>query len=128
MSRKKEIKIAEKVMTKIKKGQTKMKPKIYFVLGSIVLLLGIVGTLVVLSFGVSIFFLSLRAHARIFPGLRFLMLLKQIPWWAPVTSILGMVVSFLLLKNYNFSYKKNYGLIFFLINKGFIKIYRKENF
>lgn len=115
MSRKKQIKIAKKVMTKIKKGQTKMKPKIFFILGSVALVIGIVGTLLILSFGVSIISLSVRANAHMFPNYRLLMIIKQIPWWAPFASIIGTITSFLLLKNYDFSYKKNFGLIVILV-------------
>ena len=115
MSRKKQIKIVNKVMAKIKKGQTKMKPKIFFILGSIALVLGIIGTLVVLSFGVSIISLSIRSNSYMFPKLKMLMILRQIPWWAPSASIIGTITSFLLLKNYDFSYKKNFGLIVVLV-------------
>lgn len=102
-------------MAEIKKGQTKMKPKIYFILGSILLVMGIVGTLIILSFGASVISLSLRANAPMFPRFKLLMLLRQIPWWAPFLSVFGLVVSFLLLKNYDFSYKKNFGLILLFI-------------
>jgi len=115
MSRKKELKIYKNVMAKIVKGQTKMKPKIHFVLGSLALFLGVVGTLIFISFGVSILTFVIRSNAHFLHGRRFFMILSKIPWWASFSSILGLVSSYLLLKKYDFSYKKNFIFILLII-------------
>ena len=97
-------------MSRIKKGQVKMKPKWYFVLGSFAMIGGFLGLTIVLIFLVSLITFSLRTHGPM-GAIRYEQLLSSFPWWAPIVAIAGFGLGVLLLKKYDFSYKKNFLLI-----------------
>lgn len=94
-------------MKKIYTGKIEMKPKIYFILGSIITL----GSLII-SFISTVFFLNLikfllRSHGPM-GQIRLEQLLTSFPWWAPILAILGLIIGIKLLKQYDFSYKNNF--------------------
>lgn len=94
-------------MKKIHTEKIEMKPRIYFILGSIITL----GSLII-SFISTVFFLNLikfllRSHGPM-GQIRLEQLLTSFPWWAPVLAILGLIIGIKLLKEYDFSYKNNF--------------------
>jgi len=97
-------------MSIIKKGRAKIKPRWRFVLGSLAMVGGLVGLIVLTLFTVSLITFSLRTHGPM-GAVRFEQLLSTFPWWAPIAAIIGVVLSVKLLKKYDFSYKKNFLLI-----------------
>lgn len=105
-----EIEIQNNVMEKIKSGEVKMHSRWYFVAGSIALLTGTAGGAILAVFLVSLISFSLRSHGPM-GSYRFQELLASFPWWAALLGIAGMIAGILLLKKYDFSYKKNYWLI-----------------
>lgn len=98
------------VMNKVASGEIKMKPHWYFWLGSV---LGVVSLLVfslVSIFLLNIMFFSLRQHGPMFSW-RLQQILIIFPWWIVPLAILGIFSSIWLLKQYEFSYKKNFTAI-----------------
>lgn len=107
---KNKIDISKEVMSKIKKGQIKMKPKWMFIAGTIALVLGVVGVYILSSFLVSLVSFSLRTHGPM--GLmRYQELLASFPVWAVGLTVLGLVSGIVLLRKFEFSYKANFWII-----------------
>lgn len=113
---KKQLNISETVMSKIHTEHIRMKPRWYFIVGSIAMIGGLIGSIIATIFLVSIIAFSLRTHGPMGP-IRFQLLLSNFPWRAPVLAIAGLVSGIWFLKQYDFSYKKNfiYIIILFII-------------
>lgn len=109
------IDISEKLMPMINKGEIKMRPKWYFLLGSLAMVIGIAGLTILSVFLVSLVTFSLRTHGQM-GAVRFQELLSSFPLGAVILSVAGVGLGVWLLKKYDFSYKKN----FLLIVLGFI--------
>jgi hypothetical protein len=109
-TKKNQLKLAEKVMSQVKTGQIVMKPKWYFVTGSLLMFSGIVALSVGTIFLVNLTAFSLRSHGPM-ASWRLQMMLNSFPWWAPMLAVVGVVLGVNLLKKYDFSYQKNFKLI-----------------
>jgi len=107
---KNKIDITKEVMSKIERGQLKMRPKWMFVVGSVALVLGVIGTYVLSVFLVSLISFSLRTHGPM-GAIRYQQLLDNFPLWAVGLAIVGTVTGIVLLKRFEFSYKNNFVLI-----------------
>jgi len=108
----KNLKIQEKVISGIRSGKLRIKPKWHFVLFSFSLVVGFVGLSLVLVFLASLLSFSLRTHGPM-GEIRFQQLLSNFPWWAPLLMLLGLFLAYRLFKKYDFSYKKHYLIIIF---------------
>lgn len=96
-------------MGKILSGEVKMKPKWYFVLGSAFWLTGAVGLFAGAIFIFNLILFLLRKRG---PGIhRLELLLDSFPAWLPVVALICVVAGIILLKKYDFSYKKNFKLL-----------------
>jgi len=104
-------------MDRIEKGKITMRPRIYFVLGSVLVFVGLVATVIVSVFLISLMRFVLRAHGPM-GQYRYEALLASFPWWALILTCLGLVAGIKLLRHYDFSYKKN----FLVIVIGFIAV------
>lgn len=103
----KEIKnITENVMNQIHQGKAKMKPRIYFIVGSILTLVGLISSIIVSIFFVGLIRFSLRIYGPM-EQYRFDQIISNFPWWTVALAILGLTVGIWLLRQYDFSYKKN---------------------
>lgn len=87
-----------------------MKPRWYFILGSLGVFVGLMGIAIVSTFLVSLIAFSLRAHGPM-GDQRFQQLLQGFPWWALGVALGGIVSGVFLLKKFDFSYKKNFPII-----------------
>ncbi len=103
------------IMGKIKKGQVRMKPKWYFVFGTIFSVAGLTGLSVFSAFLINIILFVLRKHGPMAQW-RFNTMLSGFPLWIPVIAVAGMYTGIRFLKKYDFSYKKN----FIAVTVGFI--------
>ncbi len=102
-------------MKKILTGQVSMKPRWHFVVGSLAMSIGLFGSTIASIFLVSIISFSLRTHGPM-GAIRFQQLVSSFPWWAPLLALLGLGCGIWFLKQYDFSYKKNFvNLAFFFI-------------
>jgi hypothetical protein len=104
------LNIQEEIMLKIKSGQVKMKPRWYFVLGSIAMVSGLAGLTIASVFLIGLISFSLRTHGPMGP-IRFQIMLNNFPLWAVGLATIGICVGVWMLKKYDFSYKKNFPLI-----------------
>lgn len=107
---KKKINIQKVVMGKIKKEQVKMKPKLYFVGGSIMVGVGL--TALVLSSSLIVDGISFRLsslHAREmanFGWWGWKMVMRVVPWNLVLLASILVGLGVKLIKRYEFSYKK----------------------
>ncbi len=107
----KELKnITESVMGKIHHGEVKMRPKIYFVMGSLLTFFGLVFSLATSVFLVGLIRFSIRSHGGM-GSYRFEQMIESFPLWVPILAVISLCVGVWLLRQYDFSYKKNYPLI-----------------
>ena len=107
----KELKnITVAVMNKIHHGEIKMRPKVYFVVGSLLAFLGLVASMLVSVFLVGLMRFSLRTHGPM-GEYRLEQMLSSFPWWAVAVAVLGLVIGIWLLRRYDFSYKINFKVI-----------------
>jgi len=106
MSKSKSVK--NQVLEKIKKGEIKMKPKWCFILGSILLFLGTVFSTVSTIFIFNFILFLLRRHYGPIYHYRLNLILTNFPWWMILVGVLGVIFGIKLLKEYEFSYKKNF--------------------
>ena len=94
-------------MDKIHKGQIKMRPRIYFVLGSVLVVAGLVASSITAIFLVSLMRFSLRTHGPM-GQFRLEQLLSSFSLWVPLVASLALIFGVLLLRKFDFSYKKNF--------------------
>jgi len=98
-------KVEEDVMTKIKSGELKMRPKWYFVVGSVLTFIGLVASIASSVFAVGLFSFILRSNGRMFGSNRMDYILSVFPWWLPVLAIAGILFGVFLIRKYDFAYK-----------------------
>ena len=101
----KELKnITDSVMNEIHQGKIKMKPRIYFILGSILTFIGLISSIVISIFLFGLIRFSLRTHGPM-GQYRFDQLLSNFPWWIIILAIFGLILGIWLIRKYDFSYK-----------------------
>ena len=91
-------------MSKIDAGEIKMKPKWYFILGSIFTFIGLVSTVVVSTFSIGLIRFSLRSHGPM-AEYKFDQMIADFPLWTLALAILGLILGIWLIRRYDFSYK-----------------------
>ena len=99
--------IKESVMNQIHLGKAKMKPRIYFIIGSILTLIGLISSVFVSIFLIGLTRFSLRAHWGRGAQYKLDQMLSDFPWWTVLLAILGLIIGIWLIRQYDFSYKKN---------------------
>ena len=117
-------KTTEEIMGKIHKGQIKMRPRVYFILGYILTIMGLVFSFITSIFFVGITRFSWRSHGKM-GELRLEQLLSTFSWWMPILAILGLITGIFLLRKYDFTYKINFklliiGLVASILIAGFV--------
>lgn len=110
MSKNIKINLEKEVMSKIVSGKILMKPRWYFVLGSLLSGIGITLSVVSSIFFINLLFFISRKHGP--NGVnRLYEILNSFPIWIPIIAIIGIIAGIFLLKRYDFSYKNNFYLI-----------------
>jgi magnesium-transporting ATPase (P-type) len=102
--------ITQEIMRKIEVGEIKMKPKIYFLLGSIITFIGLISTVIVSTFSIGLIRFSLRSHGPM-GQYRLDQIMTKFPWWTLILAIFTLTLGIWLIRKYNFSYKVKPGLI-----------------
>ena len=126
---KKEKDLSKSVMKEIQNKRIKMKPKVYFILGSFLLAAGLVGTMLLSAYFTHLILFRFRAEGPMEflrfgqPGIR--PFLFSFPWLPLLLTIGGLIGGIALLKRYDFSYKKSLlglvtGMIVLVLGSGFI--------
>lgn len=105
----KQINIEKEVMEKILSNKVRMKPKWYFVGGSVLSILGLSGFFITSAFLTNI--LIFLAHKR-GPGVhRLEYMIENFPVWLPFAAILAALGGIFMLKKFEFSYKANFKIV-----------------
>ena len=111
----KPVDLEKTIMAKVASNEISMKPRWFFVAGSVFSVAGLVAFSIAAVFLTNLTVFLLRKHGPMGEW-RLQMMLESFPWWIPVLAIGGIMAGIWLLKKYDFSYKKN----FWLIIAGFI--------
>lgn len=93
-------------MGQIHFGKIKMKPKIYFVVGSTLTFFGLVFSIITSVFFVGLVRFSLRIHGPM-GQFKLDQMVSNFPWWTTIFAILFLTIGIWLVRQYDFSYKKN---------------------
>lgn len=102
----KELKnIEDVVMNKIHHGNIKIKPRIYFIIGSIFAFIGLVSTVLVSTFLVGLIRFSMHSNFGYRAQYKLDMMISNFPWWLILFAIIGLTVGIWLIRKYDFSYK-----------------------
>ncbi len=101
-------------MSQIKSGDLKMKPRWHFVIGSLLLFIGlaVIFTGVIFLTNIIIFMTHRMGSINLW---RLDVMISSIPLWIPILAITGVIVGVYLLKRYDFSYRKNFAHIVIII-------------
>jgi hypothetical protein len=97
--------IKENVMNQIHLGKAKMKPKIYFIIGSILTFLGSISAFLVSIFLIGLIRFSLRTHWGLGSQYKLNEMLSNFPWWIIMFAIISLTIGVCLIRKYDFSYK-----------------------
>ncbi len=103
--------ILDQVMDQIKSGQVKMRPKSYFIFGSILMASGLAVFFALAAFFFNHFFFHLFNLGLLdFWQMRGLsrLLLEVFPWWSLVLAGVFVMLGAWLIHQYDVAYKKNY--------------------
>lgn len=104
--------IHDQVMKRIKKDKIKMKPRVYFVIGSLALGVGIAGTLAVAGFFINMIVFRLRMQGPLgylkFGRLGRSVFVEIFPWRSLALAVIGMGIGLWLWKQYGVSYKRSF--------------------
>ncbi len=104
------VNIKKEVMEKIKKDEIVMKPKVYFMIGSIITLIGLIASVISSVFLVSIISFLLRSHGPM-GEYRLSLMIQSFPIWLPVLAIISLLLGGVFIRKYDLSYKFNLGLL-----------------
>ncbi|MBU0707135.1 hypothetical protein KKG41_02050 [Patescibacteria group bacterium] len=102
--------IADKISEKIASHQIKMKPKAYFITGSVLLGAGIAAGVMIAMFFVSIAVFRFRVHEPFDylkmgrPG--FMPFLHNFPWIPMLIAVVGIIAGLYLIKRFNIGYRQ----------------------
>lgn len=94
------------VMDRIHHDNIKMRPRMYYVFGSLLLFLGCVSSILTSVFLVSLIRFSLREHGPM-GEYRLAEMISRFPWWAVAAAVIGLMAGIWMLRKYDFSYKSN---------------------
>ncbi len=95
------------VMERIRLGKLTMRPRLLFVLGSILAFVGLVASVIASTFLVGLVRFSLRTHGPM-GDYRFAQIMEGFPWWSFLLAVAGLAFGVWLLRRYELSYKHNF--------------------
>ncbi|MCR4341989.1 MAG: hypothetical protein NUW01_19095, partial [Gemmatimonadaceae bacterium] len=102
--------ITSAVMERIRSDKIQIRPKIYFIIGSLLTFVGLVSSVVCSVFFVGLIRFSLRAHGPM-GAYRLDQLLSSFPWWALVSAVAGLILGTWLIRRYDFAWKFRLGAV-----------------
>ena len=97
-------KMKNSVMSQIQTNQIKMKPKIFFIVGSVFTFIGLVASMMTSVFLVGLLNFSLRSHGPM-GQYRFENLLLNFPWWTTIFAFISLLIGILIMRKYDFAHK-----------------------
>ncbi len=101
--------LADQISEQIKSNKLKMKPRGYFVAGSLILGIGLAGVITIALFFIGVLVFRFRVHAP-FEYLRFgsgglTPFFHNLPWAPFLISIVGIVAGLYMIKRFNIGYR-----------------------
>lgn len=106
--------IKANIVKKIENKELSIRPRWVFLLGSTLSVIGLV-----ISTALALLSIQLLRFRLTHPGIgaarKLNFVLTSLPWYVPVLAIIGLALGYLLLKRYDFSYRKNLGVIGLII-------------
>lgn len=105
-----QVDLVASVMAQVNSGMIKMKPKWYFIAGFILTIIGLGISFMTLAFLLNLLFFSLRQHGPMF-NWKLELVVASFPWWMVVLAIIGVALGIRMLRQFDFTYKKNRYLI-----------------
>jgi len=102
--------INSRVMENIRRGKLTMRPRLLFLLGSIITFVGLVASVIISTFFIGLIRFSLRTHGPM-GDYRLTQIWSGFPWWSLLLAVAGLVIGIWLLRRYEFSYKRNFVLL-----------------
>ena len=102
--------ITDNIMGQIHDEKIKMRPKVYFIAGSILTFVGLVSSVVISVFLIGLIRFSMRSHGPM-ADYKLDQLLSAFPWWILAIAIIGMIAGIWLLRTYDFSFKIDFAVI-----------------
>lgn len=100
----KELKnMTDDVMNQIRRGKLKMRPKIYFIIGSILTFAGLAASIATSVFAVGLIRFLVRSNGIWSHKLD--RIVSIFPWWVPTLAVVGLALGIILMRKYDFSYK-----------------------
>lgn len=114
-------------MAKVKSNEISMRPRWYYVLGSVFMMAGLTSFTIGAIFLTNITLFLLRQHGPMGQW-RLQTMIDSFPLWVPLLAIAGIALGILMLKKYDFSYRKNFlvivtGFVVSIILAGFVLNY-----
>lgn len=106
----KKINLEKEIMSKVALGKIVMKPKWYFIIGTVLSIFSIASLSVISIFLTNIILFTLRKRGPMAQW-KIQMLINNFPLWIPILAIMGIVIGIWMLKKYDFSYKKNFPIV-----------------
>jgi len=100
----------DSVMNAVESGKVEIKPKWQLILASVASFVGLIGVTISSAFLFTVTIFLLRSHGPM-GSWRLQQMLLSFPWWIPVLGLLCLSIGFILLRHYDFSYKKNFPVI-----------------
>jgi hypothetical protein len=97
--------INKDIMSQIASKQIKMKPRFYFIIGSILTFIGSISTIIFSIFLISLIRFSLRTNYGWRGQYKLDQMISNFPWWTLILAIISLIVGFWLIHKYDFSYK-----------------------
>jgi len=104
--------IKKNVMEQITENKISMRPKSFFVLGSIFTFTGLIASVISSIFLISLISFLLKEHGPM-GQYRLSLMIDSFPLWLPILAVVGLVFGVWFLLKYDFSYKTNYVFIIF---------------
>jgi len=98
------------IIEKVKSNEISIKPKWYFIAGSLFAFAGLVGFSIGAVFLTNLTLFLLRRHGPMGQW-RLQQLLTSFPVWVPILAVVGIVLGIAMLRKYDFSYKRNFWII-----------------
>ena len=113
------INIKKSVLSVVQSGGVTMRPRWHFILGTTLSAIGIT-----ISAALSLLAIHLLRFRLTHPGIgaarKLDFILNNLPWYIPVFALVGLLGGYLLLRRYDFSYRKNFGYILLAVLIGLI--------
>ena len=94
------------IMAKVKSNEISIKPRWYFIVGSLLTVAGLVGFRIGAIFLTNLTLFLLRQHGPMGQW-RLQIMFNSFPLWVPILATVGIILGIWMLKKYDFSYKKN---------------------